>query len=277
MKHLTFEERLEEERQYLIDHLKLLRKFKEVRCQTWGGGMRSHYYFMATFSLILGDVIQAKKYYYKAALINVEIRKIFKENRYPNLKKSEELNFTGLFGTSFIHVLLCDSDDLLLEFATIIEPGNNRYPEFNLHITSAMKYLVLEDFERARLHAEEANKQKYFKLPYKGFSKVVLGILNKDVVMVNEGIQHRINHYKKENSDSILKISDEANALAKLAIRFGMQPDISSQYMNRDVIEKSEGISYEGVDEILDALAVADKKNRSLDRKLFGWTGLMDP
>jgi hypothetical protein len=256
----------------LEQHFKSLRSTKEVRAQSWGLSIRSSFSRLGNLELFLGDVINAKKNYYKAAKSTIEVFRIFIEDRYPNLQKKEKPSFTGLFATSFIDVILCDGQELQAELARTIFDYGDIYPEFGYEITYALKYLILEDFTKAKEHAVKAHQQKYFKLPYNGFSHVVIGILEKDVNKVNEGIALRIKHHERENKNSIFySTSIEATALVKLAIRFNLSPDTSSTFVNKALLHKDTNIQYEGIDEILDALEEADKKNSGFLNRLTGW------
>jgi hypothetical protein len=262
-------------REYLEDlktHLNTIKSFKEVRAVSWAQSIRSSYLFIAIYNLLLDESSEAKKYFFKGAKITCETFSIFKENRYPNLIKKETPPFTALFVNSFLDAILCDSEELLMDYARTIEDMGMMDPPFNYEITYAMKYLVLENFEKAKEHAVKAHQPKYFKLPYKGFSHVVMGILEKNVDLVNEGIALRLKHHERENKNSIFySTSIEATALAKLAIQFGLSPDISSAFINKALLQKDTAIQYEGIDEILNALQEADEKNNGFLNWLAGW------
>lgn len=274
MDNLKLDVYIERKRDFSEDfarHLKVLRLTKEIRAQSWGLSIRSRFSTLGNLDLFLNNTISAKRNYYKAAKTTIEIFRIFSENRYPHLQKKETLSFTGLFVTSFIDVILCDSELLLREYAETITDHGDIYPAFGFEITYALKYLILEEFERAKEHALKAHQPKYFNLPYKGFSHVVMGILEKDVNLINEGITLRLKYHERENRNSIFySTSIEATALAKLAIRFSLSPDTSSTFINKALLHKDTGIQYEGIDEILDALEEADKKNRSFMNRLTG-------
>ncbi|HEY8936431.1 MAG TPA: hypothetical protein VIM65_14470 [Cyclobacteriaceae bacterium] len=253
-------------------YIKNLHSTKEVRAQSWGLSIRSNFSRLGNLELFLSDVVSAKKNYYKAAKTTVEVFNIFLEDRYPNLQKKETPSFTGLFGTSFMDAVLCDSEELLMDYARTIEDMGIMDPPFNYEITYALKYLVLKNFEKAKEHAIKAHQPKYFKLPYKGFSHVVMGILEKDIDLVNEGIALRLKHHERENKNSIFySTSIEATALAKLATRSGVTPDTSSAFINKALLNKDVGIQYEGIDEILKALEEADRRNSGLLNRFTGW------
>jgi len=111
-------------REYLDElktHLETIKSFKDVRAISWAQSIRSSYLFIATYNLLLDELLESKKYFFKGAKITCETFKIFKENRYPHLVKKETPPFTALFVNSFLDVVLCDSEELLMDYARIIE------------------------------------------------------------------------------------------------------------------------------------------------------------
>lgn len=271
-KRLDYIKRRNEEKQDIAEFIKAIRSFREIRSSVFALSIRSRYNFIATYSLLINDFEESKKYFYKGAKIVCETFKIFKEDYYPHLVKKEPIPFTSLFVKSFLDAILCDSEELLMDYARTIEDMGVTDPPFNNEINYALKYLILEDFTKAKEHAVKAHQLKYFKLPYKGFSHVVMGILEKDVDLVNEGIALRLKHHERENKNSIFySTSIEATALAKLATRFGVTPDTSSAFINKALLNKDVGIQYEGIDEILKALEEADRRNSGLLNRLTGW------
>lgn len=257
---------------YLAELYTNIRYFKEIRASVFGLSIRSSYFLIATLNVSLDLTTESKQYFFKGAKITYYTFLIFKENFYPNLSKTGSLPFTALFSTSFLDAILCDSEDLLFDYARTIEDMGVTNPPFNYEITYALKYLILEDFERAKEHALKAHQSTYFKLPYKGFSHVVMGILEKNVDLINEGIALRLKHHERENKTSIFySTSIEATALIKLANRFDLTPDVNSPFINKALLQKDLDIQYEGIDEILNALQEADQKNGSLLNRISGW------
>ena len=263
---------LERKERYSNDFLNVLIKLKrskDIRSQSWGLSVINRYNMFGNLDLFLNCIYESKKYFYKSTKLTIEIFKIFKENRYPNLEKKEPLPFTAMFINSFLDAILCDSEEMLLEYARTIHDDGNTDPPFNYEITSSMKYLILKDYNKAIVHANNAHQQKYFKLPYKGFSHVVKGILDRDINLINEGLELRIRYHRRENKDSIFyAISLEATALAKLAIMYDLQPDTSSPFIHNELLKEHKDIQYDGIDEILEALEVANRRNGNLLGKI---------
>jgi hypothetical protein len=257
---------------YLRELILNIRNFKEMRANVFALSIRSSYLEIAVTCLLVDEIFDAKKNLYKGAKITCEVFKIFKENRYPNLLKTGNLPFTALFVNSFLDAILCDSEELLIDYARTIEDLGTKHPPFNYEITYALKHLVLGDFEKAREHAIKAHQVQYFKLPYNGFSHVVMGILERDIQLINEGIALRLKHHDKENRNSIFySTSMEATALVKLAMRFGLAPDSSSSFISKALLQTDTGIQYEGIDYILGALQEADQRNGSFINRISAW------
>jgi tetratricopeptide (TPR) repeat protein len=269
-----FEEQIQKERKRLSYSIEQLKKRKDIRATTWVLSIHSYYNFLAMCYISMGKVNESKRYFYKATDIIYQTFDIFKRERYPNLQKSEKLPFTALFGLSFPDVIVCDSEELLISYASVIYPTGEPSPglEFNHEIGLAMKYLILQDYDKAIYHAQNAHQPEHFELPYKGFSHVIMGILQKDILLINQGILFCLNRHKREQKDSMFySISLEATALAKLATRYGFQPDISSKFIHKGLLEKQEGIIYEGIDDILKALEIANLRNGNLLERIRGW------
>ncbi len=131
----------------------------------------------------------------------------------------------------------------------------------------------MNNFDESRIHLNEIHKEKYFQSHFKGFSHIVKGIIENNVDLVNEGLDYRIKYHKKENpKESIFRdYSIEATALAKLANMYGLPPDISSSFIHKGLLAKSEGIEYEGVEEILAALEIANRNAGSILGKICGF------
>jgi hypothetical protein len=270
----TLQNRIMEWKLYRKEHLIKIKRYRNIDALTFGLSIPSTFESIALAYVCLQKIAEAKKYFYKSASITAETFRIFKENHYSNLLKSEKLPFTALFGLSFPDVIVCDSEELLISYASVIYPTGEPSPglEFNHEIGLAMKYLILQDYDKAIYHAQNAHQPEHFELPYKGFSHVIMGILQKDILLINQGILFCLNRHKREQKDSMFySISLEATALAKLATRYGFQPDISSKFIHKGLLEKQEGIIYEGIDDILKALEIANLRNGNLLERIRGW------
>lgn len=100
----------------------------------------------------------------------------------------------------------------------------------------------------------------------------MLGIITNDVDLVNEGIKHRIDYNIKANKGSVFyEISLEATALAKLATQFGLAPDLQSSFISKSLVERSGDIKFEGINEINEALAEANRRGGGLIDRIGGW------
>jgi hypothetical protein len=266
----SYLQRREEEKKYMTELSQSIRSFKEVRASVFGMSIRSTYSQIAYLSLHLNELNEARKFFFKGAKITAETFHIFKEARYPHLQKIGPLPFTSLFVKSFPDAVLCGSTSMLTEYATAIY--EERVPPqgllFNSNIMHAIKSLLLGDSVKGKQYAEDAHKPINFKGPYAGFSHAVKGILNNDLALLNEGLQLRLKCHSTDTKGTIFHHTcAEATALAKLAIDRGMRPDISSPFIHKSLLE-STGDFKEGVSEILDALAIAERRNSGLLGKL---------
>lgn len=267
------QERLNDWQSTLEENFAALRTFRDIRAVSWGQSVRSIYVQIAQAYLFLDQLTESKKAFYKATCVTLETLLIFQKNKYPNLVKTEQLKFHTFFVNSFIDAILSDSPTLLKEYSETITPDTDPVESlrFNHEITCALKYLVLGQTDRAKQHAVAAHKPEYFSNPYKGFSYAVLGIISNDVDLVNEGIKYRIDHNIKSNKGSIFyDISLEATALAKLATQAGITPDLQSPFINKGLVERTDHIKFDGINEINEALTAANKRGGGLIDKIGG-------
>lgn len=229
---------------------------------------------IAISDAFLGNIIDSKKEYCKSGLIALEFYKIYNENRYPNLIKYRIPVFRYM-GAMF-DTIISDNVSLLNEFGrtiVAIEDSIERNRVVNYNLTYSLKYLLLKDFGKSKEYLKEVHSEKYFQLHFKGFSHIVKGILENNIDLINEGLAYRIKYHKRENpKDSLFyAYSIEATALAKLARLYGFEPDVSSPFIHKGLLEKTEGIVYEGIEEITDALEEANQRAGGLGAKISSW------
>jgi hypothetical protein len=204
----------------------------------------------------------------------IEFYHIYLENRYPNLKKDgvPPATFVG----SVLSTILCDNTDIFQEYAHIIEcyEDPNKISETRYHFFWAFKYLFLNEFEKSKEHyLKGIHQEKTFNIHLKSFSFILKGVLEKNVDWINEGLAYAIKYHKRENPKGSLfhAYSIEATALAKLAMMYGLQPDVSSSFIHKGLLEKTEGIAYEGIEEITDALEEANRRAGGFRAKISSW------
>ena len=267
----TDAERRVDEKNYILEFAEEVKAFKEVRASVFGMSIPGTYAGIAHLSLRLNDVNEARRFFYKSAKIALETFSIFKGHRYPHLTKVGPLPFTSLFVKSFPSAVLCGNDDLMKEYMNTIYEEVSPAPRllFNSEIMHAIIALVQGDRKKAQQHIARAHQPENFKGPYAGFSHAVKGIIDHDTTMLNEGILRRLKFHIKDTEDTIYhQTCAEATAFAKMAVDSGMNPDRSSPYINNGLIENIEPIVFDGIDEILNSLAIADRKNSSLLARL---------
>ena len=218
-------------------------------------------------------ILESKKNYYKAGKVAVEFYLFYRENFYPDLIKHKCPPFS--YVGSMIAVILCDNESLLKEYAQTIDYLELKEAALPVkyHFTYAMKYLFLNNFEKSKNHLQEVHHEKYFQLHFKGFSHIIKGVLENNIDLINEGLAYRLKYHKRGNPKGSLfhQYSIEATALAKLSMMYGFEPDVSSPFIHKGLLEKTEGIVYEGIEEITDALEEANRKAGSLWGKIGKW------
>lgn len=157
------QERLNDWQSTLRENLIALRMFRDIRAVSWGQNVRSIYVQIAQAHLFLDQITESKKAFYKATCITLETLLIFQNNKYPDLAKTEQLEFHTFFVNNFIDAILSDSRQLLKEYSTAITPDIDpvKNLRFNHEITCALKYLVLGQSNLAREHAVAAHKPEY--------------------------------------------------------------------------------------------------------------------
>jgi hypothetical protein len=100
-----------------------------------------------------------------------------------------------------------------------------------------------------------------------------MGIITRDPYLVNEGIDLRLQAHKTTEFKSIyFEYCEEATALALLAIRAGLRPNIQSSFINKKLLTGAERSTDDSVDRILESLQEAnDRKGNPLWflRRLF--------
>jgi hypothetical protein len=226
------------------------------------GDIGNSYLSFGEIYVFENNIVAAKKEYCKAAKLAIEYYDIYRSNRYPNLIRHKQPIFA--YAGTMMAAILCDDELILKEYAeTIAYEGHPamRY-EVMTNITHALKYLLLNDFEKSKEYVELIHLSKHFQSHFRGFSHIVKGILENDVELVNEGILHRIKYYKRHNpkGSAYCECSVQATALAKLAMLYGLKPNVDSAFIHKGLLAKTEGIEYEGIEEILNALEEANFK-----------------
>lgn len=209
-----------------------------------------YYSFLAGDYSILGmgewllhsDAIAAKKNFYLSA----KLQEILFQ-KYEN--KSIPVSPSFIVMTCYPRVLMAlisDSSQIIDSLAKLI--GNKPNEEkaeghlFNNHVGHAIKYLLLNEDEKAKSHVEALEKMRNHKglRLQVGYGLVLKGILNANEKNVNEGLQVMIDCHKKdgEYKDSPEEFfSIPVLGFAKLAMRRGMKVEIDHPIAPKEMLE----------------------------------------
>ena len=225
---------------------------------------------LARINAFENNIVESKAYLYKQIQLIIEFYHIYLENKYSNLKKLEQPRYMY---HSFALASLCDDKNLLEELGKVVFMTDKmkNAPLDTYFLNLATKSFFTHDIEDAKQNIGKASK--HITTFAKGFYHVMKGILYKDVDLINDGLNFEIRYHKRENPKGSLfhQYSIEATALAKLAVMYGFEPDVSSPFIHKGLLEKTEGIVYEGIEEITDALEEANRRAGSLGAKISSW------
>lgn len=210
---------------------------------------------MLKLNLDLNDTIQAKQEYFKL-LRGSEFDMWYKYGLYPEIetKRDKKYNFLGRIAFDYPDIFLCDHEEALLYIFNFVKEGIKKYKirtkeEF---VMTAFIMLVLNEKEKAKILIDE----NYLKAEafLKGLGFVVAGILNNNISLVNKGILLQM-AYKGVEVGSDAGYHHKATGLAKIALRFGMEPDLSDSRINKKLLEH-DNIDYVDIDDLFGALGV---------------------
>ncbi len=243
-------------------------RLKDLRYTTWGTSVIACCNAMAKCHVMRKEYADARRNFHNAARFASELLAIQSTGRYPKLSQEEKQRpFYQRFVEGFPEAILADDDVLLRKFAVAIDHTEHVIPgqKFSHLVTAAIKFLVLGDLDKAREYALQSHKLEYFRLPYKGYSHAVLGIIDRDMLLVNEGIAMRVKAHKgHENQSAFREFSHEAAALAKLALRAGLHPNLQSPFIPEGLVHSGERTSDTTIERILGSLEIANQRKGNL-------------
>jgi hypothetical protein len=241
---------------------------KDLRFGTWGMSIVSHYNSLAKSYVMQRDYADARRNFHNAARFTTELLDIQAQKKFDRLlQKEPQRQYHTRFTDGFPEAILADDELLLNRFAHAIDhevpiiPGQ----KFSHLITNAIKFLVLGDLQKAREYAVMSHKMEYFRLPHKGYSHAILGIIDHDMLLVNEGIAMRIKLYKgREHGSAYWEFCHEATALAKLAVRARLHPNLHSPFICEPLVRSGERNTDNTIDQIFAGLEIANARTGSL-------------
>ncbi len=217
---------------------------------------------MYNLNLDPSGTVDAKRNFYKLLRGN-EFDYWLNMGLYPTFKeKKKDYSFWGNLVMDFDSIFLCDHEEAITYlFNEAIEFYKDLIPKSKLdNRTKAFLYLMNGEKQKAKeIFQHEYKHSDSF---IRGFAHVLGGILHDDIKLVNKGIGLQIN-YGGDLHGPNANYHHRATGLAKVALRFGMEPNVSDSRINKKLLE-FEKIDYEDIDNLYDALGIEPIVRHSL-------------
>jgi len=260
----NYVEEMEKITRHIYSTINSAKKLRAIDVELWGKSLKNDHRNLAQCCALTDEISSARQFYYNATRLDILLSNMVQANRFPNLPKKGKLpGFHTRFVDGFPEALLANDEALLIQFAKSIESTDKPQSDnrFAWYVTNALRSHVLGDSVNAKEHMLHAHKLEFFRLQWKGFSHALLGIIERDPYMLNEGIDLRIKAHKTTEFKSIyFEYCEEATALARLAIRAGLRPNIQSPFINRKLLTGNERTIDHSVDELIAALEQANDR-----------------
>jgi hypothetical protein len=261
----NYAEEMEKLTAQIRDAVRNAKKLRVIDVELWGKSLKNDHHRMAQCCVLSDEILSARQFYHDATRLDILMTDLIRSNRFPRLPRKGTLPaFHTRFVDGFSDALLSNDEQLLIKFAASLEPSDKPQSDnrFAWHITNAIRLHVLSDYDGAREQILQAHKLEFFRLQWKGYSHAIMGIIESDPYLVNEGIELRIKAHKTAEFKSIFfEYCEEATALARLAIRAGLRPNVQSPFINKKILTGNERTLDHQVDELI---ATMEKNN---DRK----------
>jgi hypothetical protein len=216
----------------------------------------SFYGEVGTLNLNLDQnaTIYAKQMFYKN-LRGIEFDYWLNMGLYPEFKakKKDYLFFSNII-MHFENIFLCDHEEgiqYLFKEALEFHKNDKLNSKWQKPLFPFL-YLMNNDRQKAKdmMQMEYKKADSYSK----GIAYVTAGILYDDISLVNKGIAYQIN-YGGGHTGPEANYHNRATGLAKIALRFGIEPDLSDSRINKKMLEY-EKVDYEDIDNMFEALGV---------------------
>ncbi len=248
-------------------------RITDIQFASWALPITQAFEQLARLHVLANHIEHARGQFANAAKFSIELQRLGAGQRYRNLvRRDDPPAFHLAFIHTFVNAILSADDALLREVAvTFEEPSNiqsdRRFPHF---MTAALKHMVLGNATKAREFVVAAHKLEFFRLPYKGFSHALLGIIDQDRLLLNEGIELRLRAHKvRDLAIGATDFSPDATALARLAHRAGLTVQVASPLLKRELLDGTETRMDERMNTLLQGLERADKRQGSWWAKIW--------
>jgi hypothetical protein len=173
--------------------------------------------------------------------------------KYPQFPITIQTSITSKLYDIWPSLVLCDHEEIFMSVISEMQAhhtfkANSKDPDV-LKPYAFFQMMNGNFDETERVFGDYYRKSKFWS---KALSIVMMGIVRKDIKLINEGIKFEISQVKN-NTDYLYWTN--ILALAKLAMRFGLEPDISGPRFITNMLIK-ENVDYEDIDNLFDALGV---------------------
>ncbi len=184
---------------------------------------------------------QAKKYFYKAAMTKIYLHEKFDYERYTSSN-------IFLVSTGFSYAIISDSSSLINRYLLF---KDNFLDTFGSAFGKAIQASIQNDdielskqIEKLVKHTNKKNIAKH----YIGCVNAFKGVLQKDKSLIELGIKELLSSHNKQEHQAVVKdfLNIEALTLAKLAYRKGIELNIESPLLPKEMIPVKELEHYEG-------------------------------
>ncbi|HZY82480.1 MAG TPA: hypothetical protein VFE50_23300 [Cyclobacteriaceae bacterium] len=265
----NYVEEMEKITRHIYSTINHAKKLRAIDVELWGKSLKNDHRNLAHCCALTDEISSARQFYHNATRLDVLLADMVRTNLFPKLPIKGKLPaFHTRFVDGFPEALLANDEQLLITFAKSLESADKPQSDnrFTWFVTSALRSHILGDNIKAKEHVLQAHKLEFFRLQWKGFSHALLGIIERDPYMLNEGIELRLRAHKTTEFKSIYyEYSEEATAIARLAIRAGLRPNIQSPFINRKLLTGNERTIDHSVDELIESLGEAnDRKGNPL-------------
>ena len=218
---------------------------------------------MLNLNLDRNATFQAKQEFFKLLRAS-EFEIWYETGLYPDLigNRNPYFKCVSTLSGSIADLFLCDHEEALkyvFNYSFEYEKDRKVKSKFDFIIQSFL-FLMIVEKEKAKLILKEEYKRsdEYIR----SLANVVGGILYDDLKLINKGINYQINYGTGEHGPEA-NYHHKATGLAKIALRFGMEPDLSDSRINKKLLEH-EKVDYVDIDNLFEALGVEPIMRHSL-------------
>jgi hypothetical protein len=236
-----------------MDHLEAIKRMLEretVQKRTSTIlGFEVEYNRLAKGELILNseNSVSAIKYYFKETKVE-QLRWWVVDEKYPQYKYQNPNFMNFVLGSH--KIFLSDHIEFYKDFIASLYIRKKDYstnPQKSLAL--ALQSFVLGDVAQAKILLGE----HYKKSPNGGANNLIAALIYQDEGFLNKYLKNVRNYYEKQGALSPFRgYSEYATFAAKIAMHYGMQPDISDPTINKAMLN-FEKIDFEDIDDIYKA------------------------